>query len=365
MARQLSETFDVTVLVDDDMPVQIEMPKSVRLVHLPTSSNEPIVARRDAILSEFERLKPRVVIIDGFPFSQQKRRGELLPLIERARNGIYGESLVVCTTDAILIHESTAGEDRADLAAALLEKYFDLIIVQSDPVFARLDEFFRPKNTVHTPSYHVGFVFPEPYEPTEGGDKVEGDSILVSAGDGEHGGALYRTSIEAQRVLWPVAAIPMRVITGPRFPEDEYQDLLSRAEGARGVSVTRRVDNLPAEMARARYSVSQCDYADALGAIGTRTPSLFVPCQGSRRREQIVRAQRLVYWGAGRLLLPHHLNSASLANEINQLRQFQPRSIRFDTEGAANTVSLIERAAHLCEMGTISSRPSVDNGRPH
>jgi len=365
VARQLSETHDVAVLIDDNMPVQIEVPKSVQLIQLPTPSNEAIIARRDAILSEFERLKPRVVIIDGFPFSQQQRRGELLPLIERARNGIYGESLVVCTTDGIVIDESAAGEDRADLAAALLEKYFDLIIVQSDPVFARLEEFFRPKNTVHTPSYHVGFVFPERSEPAEPSDEEGGDSILVSAGDGRHGGTLYRTSIESQRVLWPVAAIPMRIIIGPRFPENEYQDLLSRAEGARGVSITRRVDNLAAEMARARCSVSQCDYAVALSAIGTRTPSLFVPCEGNQRREQIVRAQRLVYWGAGRLLLPHHLNSASMANEINQLLQFQPRKIRFDTDGAANTASLIERAAHLGKMGTISSHPSVDGGRPH
>jgi hypothetical protein len=113
VARQLSETHDVAVLIDDNMPVQIEVPKSVQLIHLPTPSNEAIIARRDAILSEFERLRPRVVIIDGFPFSQQQRRGELLPLIERARNGIYGESLVVCTTDGIVIDES---------AAALLDK---------------------------------------------------------------------------------------------------------------------------------------------------------------------------------------------------------------------------------------------------
>jgi len=365
MARQLSETHDVTVLVDDNMPVQIEVPKSVQLIHLPTPGNEAVIARRDAILNEFERLKPRVVIIDGFPFSQQQRRGELLPLIERARNGIYGESLVVCTTDAILIDEPPDGEDRTDLAAALLDKYFDLIIVQSDPVFARLEEFFRPRNTLHTPLYHTGFVWSERSESAEPGDEGRGESILVSAGDGEHGGTLFRAAIESQRVLWPIAARPMRLIAGPRLPEDEYQDLLALADGVRGVSITRRVDDLTAEMSRARCSVSQCDYAVALSAIRTRTPSLFVPCQGSLCQEQIVRAQRLVYWGAGRLLLPHHLNSASLTNEIYQLPHFEPRSVRFETTGAANSANLIDQALHRGDAGSRSLHPAPRGPRPY
>ncbi len=380
VARKLSESLNVTILVDEEDPVLVNVPESVHLQSLPALPVDPdsnifdfgrsekfkasIIARRDLILATFEELRPRVVIIDNFPFNQHRLRGEVLPLIERAHNGVYGESLVVCTTDGIMIDESTKGEHRADKAAALLAKYFDMVIVQSDPVFARLEEFFHPQDTLQTPLYHAGFVVPEHSDtPLVGADG--GDTILVSAGDGRYGGVLFRAAVDAQRVLWPVSGRPMKIVAGPRLPEDEWQDLLVRTKGMDGLVLTRLVDDLRAEMARSRCSVSQCGYNTALYAITTETPSLFIPCQDSQRREQIVRAQRLVYWGGGRLLMPHHLNSASLTHEINQLLQFQPRSIHVDTDGAANTANLIDRAMHLNDIGSISSHLSGYGGRLH
>lgn len=380
VARELSEWLNVTILVDDEGPVFVDIPESVHVQPLPALPVDPdsnvfdfggseefkarIIARRNLILAVFEELKPNVVIIDNFPFNQHRLRGEVLPLIERARNGVYGESLVVCTTDGIMVDESSGGEDRADKAGALLAKYFDMVIIQSDPVFARLEEFFHPQDTLQTPLYHVGFVMPEH------GDTVidvagRGDTILVSAGDGRYGGVLFRAAVEAQRVLWPLSERPMKLVAGPRLPEDEWQDLLECAKGMDGLVLTRLVDDLRAEMARSRCSVSQCGYNTALNAITTQTPALFIPCQDSQRGEQIVRAQRLVYWGGGRLLMPHHLNSASLTNEINQLLQFQPRRVRFDTDGAANAANLIDRAMHLSDIGSISSQLSTDGRRPN
>jgi predicted glycosyltransferase len=379
VARELSKSFNVTMLIDDEDPLLIDVPESVKLQSLPALPVDPnsnvfefshteqfrsaIISRRDSILATFEELKPRVVIIDNFPFNHYRLKGELLPLIERAHNGICGESLVVCTTDGIMVDGTANSEDRADKAAALLAKYFDMVIVQSDPVFARLEEFFQPKNTLQTPVYHVGFVSQgdsnASLDATDGGD-----AILVSAGDGRYGGVLFRAAVEAQRVLWPMSDRPMKIVAGPRLPEDEWQDLLVSTKGMDGLVLTRLVDDMRTEMAWSRCSVSQCGYNTALNAITTQTPSLFVPCQDSERQEQIVRAQRLVYWGGGRLLLPHHLNSATLTHEINQLLQFQPRKIRFDTDGAANAVNLIERAMHISDMGSVPSYLSTDGRRP-
>lgn len=363
LADKLSETFKVTVLVDEDTPILVNVPESVRLVRLPALSVDPdsnvfefeeseqlrtsIVARRDVILAEFERLKPRLVVVDSFPFYQHRLRGEILPMIERARNGIYGESLVVCTTDSIIADESAGSEERADIAAAILDKYFDVILVESDPVFARLEEFFKPCNTLHTPVYHIGFVTPE-----EGPlpDERE-ERILVSAGDGRYGGALFRAAVGSQRVLHPRTGMPMTIVTGPRLPESEYQDIVDRARRVDGLTIKRVVRSMRDEVFRARYSVSQCGYHTALNAITTQTPSLFVPCEERSRREQIVRAQRLVYWGAGRLLMPRHLNTASLTNEINQLLHFESRSVRFDLDGAANAARLVGGANRFGQIG--------------
>ena len=373
LAAELGEALDVTILLDENTPMLVDVPEGTKLVYLPPLQVDPdsnvfefsrteqlrdsIIRRRDTILEVFEQLKPRVVIVDNFPFNQHRLRGEVLPMIERAHNGVYGESLVIATTDSIMVDESANNEDRADLAASVLDKYFDLVIVQSDPVFARIEEFFKPRNTLRTPTYHTGFVMPDDRDKWEAGGRRS--DIIVSAGDGRFGGALFRAAIDAQRVLLPVTQMTMKVIAGPRLPDDEYNDLVERAADVGSIEVVRIVDSMRAEMAKARCSVSQCGYHTALNAISTRTPSLFVPCEENHRAEQIVRAQRLVYWGAGRLLMPRHLNAASLTNDIYQLLQLQPRKVKFDMEGAAHAARLIERAVQLGDIGLLPESLSL------
>jgi predicted glycosyltransferase len=96
----------------------------------------------------------------------------------------------------------------------------------------------------------------------------------------------------------------------------------------------------------------------------TRTPALFVPSGSSDRQAQIVRAQRLVYWGAGRLLLPQHLNGASLANEIHELMRFQPRRMHFDLNGAVNAANLISQAVHQKDFLSEAARSMSEDQRP-
>jgi predicted glycosyltransferase len=380
VARKLSETFDVTVLLDDATPRDVEIPDGVETVMLPALGidldtnvidigrsrdlRERIVVRRDAMIRVFERLKPRVVAIDNFPFTQHGLRGEVLPLVERARNGVYGESLVVCMTDGILLGGSAKEESRADTAAELLDRYFDMVVVQSDPVFARIEEFFQPRNTLHTPLYHTGFVTREP-TPMPARDDVTLDTILVSAGDGEFGGSLYRAAIEAHKILRPTLPMPMKIVAGDLLPEDEWQELLVLGDNVRDLTIERSVPDLRAEMDGASWCVSQCGYNTAVNAIQTRTPSLFVPAGNGRRQEQLVRAQRLVYWGAGRLLMPHHLNGVSLANEIQQLTKFEPRKIYFDLNGAANAAHLISQVVYHNDYTSVSARPTKIGTRPH
>ena len=382
LAARLAETFEVTILHDDEvLPDHVRIPESVRTVRLAPLDIDPdsnifefgkslglrdsIVARRDQILDEFEALKPRVVIIDNFPFTQHRLRGEVLPLVERARNGIYGEALVVCTTDGIMVDDSIRSEDRADQAADLLDKYFDLVVVQSDPIFARLEEFFQPADTPQTPVYHTGFIAPAVALERPPVEKRQ-DMILISASDGRHGGRLYRAALEAHEVLWPRLGLFMKIVAGSQLPDDEWRQLVEQTRGQDGIELVRSVPDIRIEMAKASWSVSQCGYNTAINAICAQTPSLFIPCKERERREQFVRAQRLVYWGAGRLLTPYHLNGASLANEINQLLQSQPRKFRFDLHGAENAANLIVRAAYNSEyLTTAGDALSTDTKPPN
>lgn len=380
VARKLSDSFDVTVLLGDAIPGRIEFPDNVKTVLLPSLGIDPdtnvfdirrsqelreiIKARRNVLVREFERLKPRVVAIEDFPFRQKALRAEVVPLIERARNGVYGDALVVGLTDGILADDAERDDAYRDHTAQLLDKYFDMVIVQSDPVFARIEEFFQPQNLMRVPVYHTGFVSSEksaqPADPA-----IVPDTVLVSAGDGEYGGALYRAAVEAHKILGSTLLLPMKIVAGHGLPEDQWRDLVARSADSPDLTVERTVPDIGAAMTAACWSVSQCEYATAVHTMQTRTPSLFVPSGNGDRQVQIVRAQRLVYWGAGRLLLPHHLNGASLANEINELMRFQPRRMHFDLNGAVNTASLITQAALHKDFTAEISLPASDDKRPH
>jgi predicted glycosyltransferase len=380
VARKLSDGFDVTVMLGDAISSRIEFPENVRLVLLPSLGIDPdtkvfdirrsrelrdrTIARRDVLLREFERLKPRVIAIEDFPFRQQALRGEILPLIERARNGMYGDALVVGMTDGILVDGGEYDESYRDNTAQLLDKYFDMVVVHSDPVFARIEEFFRPNNVVNVPVYHAGFVNAE--HATQPGDAgIAPDTLLVSAGDGAHGWPLYRAAVEAHGILGSTLLLPMKIVAGERLPEDEWQQLQSLADDSPDLHVERTLPDFGSALAAARWSVCQCEYSTAVHTMQTRTPSLFVPSGGDGdRQEQIVRAQRLVYWGAGRLLLPQHLNGASLANEIHELMRHQTRRMHFDLNGATNAANLIAQAALHKDISGDSVRPASEDRRP-
>jgi predicted glycosyltransferase len=380
VARKLSDTFEVTVMLGDAIPGRIQFPDNVRIVVLPSLGIDPdtnvfdirrsqelrdlIVARRDILLQEFERLKPRVVAIEDFPFRQHALRGEILPLVERAHNGIYGDTLVVGTTDGILADDVEHEENYRDQTAQLLEKYFDMVIVHSDPVFARIEEFFQPNNVVNVPVYHTGFVNGE--QALQAGDaRIAPDTVLVSAGDGVHGGPLYRAAVEAHKILGSTLLLPMKIVAGEQLPEQEWQHLLALAGDSPDLSVERTVPDFASALAASRWSVCQCEYSTAVHTMQTRTPTLFVPSGDGDRQAQIVRAQRLVYWGAGRLLLPQHLNGASLANEIHELMRFQTRRMHFDLNGATNAANLITQAALHKDVSAGVVQPASEDKRPH
>lgn len=375
LADKLSEQFAVTMLISDPAPETMTAPENVKLVFLqalvadPDSSvtslavtgerQQRIRGRCDAMLRLYDELRPRVVAIDGFPFKQYRLRREFLPLIERARDGRYGESLVACVTDGILANDKPNNDVRADRAADILDKYFDIAIVRSDPVFARVEEFFQPGNTVHIPLYHTGFVVRQQRE-HQSETRRKKDGIVVSAGNGRRGMALYKSAIEAHRLLQQTLPMPMKIVAGGHLPENDWQALRLQANGLPALSLRRGSTSVSAEMAAARWSVSDCGYNTAVDAMRTRTPSLFVPHAAANRREQIERAKRLVYWGAGRLLMARHLNTASLVNEIHQLTKFEPRSMNFDLNGANNAAQVIAQIVYQNNYTPVSTRPSSD-----
>jgi len=355
IAKWLTHRFRVVIMNGGLLPSDTSVPGSIDLVQLPplradvdnnvlsvdrpAAMQSEIAVRRDMILEKNEQLEPRVILMETFPFGSWNTGDELTPLIERITHRTIARPLIICNVIDILPGSRNDKAGRDDRTAALLDKHFDTVIVHSDPVFARLEEFYQPRNVLTTPVYHSGFVVRD-RNPLPHSDQRE-KRILVSAGSGILGGTLFRAAAEAHRLIWDVDQLPMTIVTGPYLPEQERENLEKIARDLPGLELKRSVPDLGAEMAKVRWAVAHCGYNAAVDVMATGVSALLVPAGNNHGSDQTDRLQRMSHWRAARTLMPRHLNGASLANSIHQLIKFKPAATNFNLDGAEITANII------------------------
>jgi predicted glycosyltransferase len=315
------------------------------------SGNPPIAkaspassTRRTRLLAEVDAIRPRVLLVDGLPFGSKSDADDIMSLIAKIRDQHVGEGMVAAISDSVMSDQFYCTEKEVDWCARILNRCFDAVIVRSDPMFARFEEFFQPNIVVEIPVYHVGFV--PPSEATT--DRLFSDrrGIAVLAGYGQHGPRLLQSSIEAQKILRRTTGEPMTIVVpGELFPAMK-DELEKQAEGVAGLTLKYDVADEEFEMASARWCVCCCNERTATHVMRSDTPVIIVPDAPRNQQENTERARRLVHWGAGRMLMPWHVNGASLANEIQQLMKFERRKARFNLQGANNVARLISQALY-------------------
>jgi predicted glycosyltransferase len=349
----LANHFDVVFLNGGPLPEGQKPPQKIEIINLPPlgfdaemqllsrDSNHSVAQAqrlRPGIMRKALRsVKPEVLLIELFPFGRKKFAGELVELLEDAR-ALSTPPLVACSLRDILVDRN---QHHDELACHRANRYFDAILVHSDPHFARLEETFHPCLSLKVPVYYTGFVT---REQKENGKLEPGREprIVVSAGGGLVGEVLLRTAIQAYESVSVPDKPEMRVIGGPFIPEQSWQGLEEIARQKQGVSLIRSVPDLGVELRRASASISQCGYNTAMDILRSRVPALVVPFSGEKQDEQMNRAHRLERLGALRLLEPERLDAQTLAAEIEALLKFQPSPIRLDMNGAENTAQLLK-----------------------
>jgi predicted glycosyltransferase len=178
--------------------------------------------------------------------------------------------------------------------------------------------------------YYTGYVAPARAAEQQA---ERGEHLLVSAGGGIVGEALFRTALQARALLRK--PLPMRIIAGPFLPEPQWQALQQAAQAMAGIELLRQVPDMVAEMRRARASISQYGYNTALDIVVSGVPALVVPYATKTENEQSQRAARVAELGALRHLAADALDAQSLARAIEALLAFQPRAAALKLDGAA------------------------------
>ena len=378
VANRLTDRFQVVVLNGGLPPVGTDVPGSIGLIQLPSlaadvdsdgvANDEQATMQHalalcgEQILALHEQLEPSVFVIDTSPFGQQEFMEDLMPLFRESRHTKFTRPLTICSVADISPGRRDDQERRDDRITAFLDEHFDAVIVHSDPVFARLEEYFQPRNALAIPVYHSGFVVRE-REPLPQSEQRE-NRILVAAGSGIVGGNLFRAAAEAHRLLWGVDQLPMTIVAGPWLPRQEWENLDRIARDMPGLELQRSVPDLGAEFARVRWAVSHCGYNAAVDVMATGVSALLVPGGSADGSRQMDRLQRMDHWRAARLLMPRHLNGASLASSIDQLNKFEPAATNFNLDGAEITANIIYELAQSADVRPANLNADLLTGRP-
>ncbi len=354
LAAALAQTFRVVFLNGGRLPPGLPVPQGIKVIDLPPLGMDDghtlvsrdaahdvaqaVARRRTLIEAAVQQHRPAVLLVELFPFGRKKFAGEILPMIRLARRQRGGPAKVVCSLRDILVDARPDQQQHDDRARWLCERYFDAVLVHADPALARLEDSFRPRRALRVPVHYTGYVVPARAPAAQAPRAAH---LLVSAGGGSVGDALFRCVLQARALLRQPP--PLRLVAGPFLPEPQWLALQERVRGLDAVELLRQVPDMVAEMRAARASISQCGYNTALDILVSSVPALVVPYATVTENEQSERAARLAELGAMQHLDGGALDPARMAAAIEALLSFTPAAVSLGLDGAAESARQLNR----------------------
>jgi len=320
--------------------------KYIEAIDPSRSLDELKVSRREALLSEYDQFRPDVVMIELFPFGRRQFVFELLPLLARTRQ--RGQSpKVVCSVRDILVTQPDHIHHE-EWVCELLNRYFDLVLVHSDPGFQTLQETFSRVKDIRTEIRYTGYVVQTPnlQPPETNGASVMPrragqPTIVVSVGGGRVGYDLLTSAVKASAILEASRPHRMVVFSGPFLPETEFSELRRMVGGRSNVTLRRFTHHFLSHLEQADLSISQAGYNTCMNVLTTRCRALVLPFASPGNEEQTIRANKLEQLGLVNVIRPDELKPEALADKIRTSLEMDPAPYRLDTRGVEKSAALI------------------------
>jgi predicted glycosyltransferase len=362
-ARALSG-HDVTLIVGGQ-EVDMDLPNHVRLLRLPVlymdekftrlipgtpgqSVDQIRQKRKKTMYSLMEKLQPDLFIVELYPFGRSMFGFELEPLLADIRKGRLGQLRSVCSLRDILVEKKdpTAYEEKV---IQRLDRYFDALLIHSDPNILRLEETFSRVADINIPVVYTGFI-------TQQTDVANGRRlrrelalscaqkfIVASAGGGRSGYRLLTSVIDACELLRDRLPIRLDIFTGPFMEDEEFKNLTTRTSA--GFRIRRYTKRFLDYLYAADLSVSLAGYNTCMNLLVTRVPALVYPY--SRQQEQPLRADRIKNLLPMKILSSADIQPTPLSDHMEQ-SLYHPEIMdapSVDFEGAANAARFLNRWA--------------------
>jgi predicted glycosyltransferase len=299
--------------------------------------------RRTLLLDTFERHRPDVLLIETFPFGRRLLRFELLPLLEAAR-AQRPRPRIVCSVRDILENHQRTGRDEEIID--FIDRYFDLVLVHSDPTLVPFEATFAPTHRIAHKLRYTGYVMAHARAAATG--TAGRDEVVVSAGGAAFGEHVLAAAIEA-RALSALHDKTWRILVGHNLPGARFNKLRGRAD--EGLVIERNRKDFMVLLRNCAVSVSQGGYNTTLEVLDAGARAVIVPYADEREKEQAVRARLLRGHGLVEVVEDQDLTPLSLAQAVDAAhrRQSSRRRVIINTHGADATARLLAEQHHFGE----------------
>ena len=346
LARAFTAAGHQVTLASGGMPVPHLDSTSINLVQLPPlrsngtdfttllmADDRPVddacLAARRADLHACLTPTPDVIITELFPFGRRILRAEFLSLLDAAAK-LTPKPRILSSIRDILAPPSKPA--KAQWADEIITRSYDGVLVHSDPDRLPLSVSWPVSDTLAPRLLYTGFVTTPAPTPNDVGT----NEILVSAGGGPVGEALYQTALATAQTdhrRW-------RLLVGGS--DDRRTALATQAPA--NVTIEPPRPDFRQMLPNAAASLSLCGYNTALDVLQAGTPAVFVPFDDGQEVEQGLRAQSLAALPRIATLTTSDLTPDTLRDALAQVTAPGPaRSITLKDDGAAETVRICER----------------------
>jgi len=284
--------------------------------------------RRDALLAAFDKARPDIVVTETFPFGRRLLNFELHALIEAARTRAQPPLIVASLRDIL---QRPRKPDRAQAMVAYAQANYDALLAHGDPSVVRLEESFAETAALAGRTHYTGYICANPHRVVS-----ERTEILVSAGGGAAGRVLIETALEA-RALSRFTERPWTFVTGP------LSDGPAPRKANENVTIVRTLPDFRARLAHAAVSISQAGYNTLVEAVAAGTPTLAVPFETDREKEQRMRADKFAARGWIEMMAQDALDPILLAAAIDDLAETRPPRAALNLDGAAGSAAALKK----------------------
>ena len=304
-------------------------------------------ARQKFLIREYEKFQPDLIIIELFPFGRKKFAYELAPLLARNRYSKNRAKVVSSVRDILVQKRDQVRHERR--VCYWVNRYFDAVMVHSDPNFQRLEETFLQMNDIRTPVEYTGYISQSPNATGKVDDDILLDNNgsplnLVSIGGGRVGHELLLCAVKASLIIRDSRPHKMLIFTGPYCPEEEYLALQSLVENHPHLILAKYSAHFVSWMQKASLSISMIGYNTCMDILATGVRALVYPFVGGNNTEQTIRGRKLEKLGVVKII--DELSPDKLAEMIVNSLNSEPCSIKLNLDGVTNSVTYLKKLAN-------------------